>query len=314
MEGVATRERWFVRRRTQVVVAVLVALGTPAAVPAGGRAPRSTLLGPPPPSPSLTGSVPAAAATRTPATTAATATTTAPADPAADRFRHATAVAAARQGRVEVSLVELDRHTSYDTADQVGIRSASVIKVAIAVMVLGRGRALTSDQRSDLTSMIEESDNDAATRLWSLGGAGSGLTALARRLGMPGTRPDPGGSWGFTATTAHDLAVLGDAIAEGRALDPAGTATLLGLMRHVDPDQAWGIADAVQDGVPAVKNGWYPDDDPPQWRVHCLGLVGAPPREVLTVMTAYPESLGQGYGERTCRDVAATALDPAFTS
>jgi hypothetical protein len=230
------------------------------------------------------------------------------------RFQAALALAAGRQGRVEVSVVDVPTGRRLDGPQpQVPLRSASVIKVAIAVMVLGRGRPLSRGQRVDLAAMIENSDNDAAQRLWNLGGGAAGLTALARRLDLRATVADPEGAWGFTLTTAQDLATLGLALADGVALDPAGTATLLDLMRHVESDQAWGIAAAVRGGAPAIKNGWYPDDDRDDWRVHCLGLIGDPPTSVLSIMTVYPESLGQAYGERTCQMVAAAALDPGLT-
>ncbi|HEV3363567.1 MAG TPA: hypothetical protein VG795_05390, partial [Acidimicrobiia bacterium] len=64
---------------------------------------------------------------------------------------------------------------------------------------------------------------------------------------------------------------------------------------------------------PAVKNGWYPDTDPPVWRVNCTGVVdhaGRPNRWVLVVTTRYPANLGQVYGQETCSGIAARALPP----
>src|SRR5581483_11463951 len=78
----------------------------------------------------------------------------------------------------------------------------------------------------------------------------------------------------------------------------------------------WGVADAVHQSTPAVKNGWYPDIDEGVWRVHCAGVVDDAPhpnRWVVVVTTRYPSALGQDYGQETCSNVAARVLPPAIS-
>jgi hypothetical protein len=234
-----------------------------------------------------------------------------------DRASAAGAVALTRQGLVEFTIADLGTGRSIDQpAVQQAVRAASVIKTAIAVMALGRGKALSAGQRGDLKAAMEESDNGAAERLWVLGGGAAALTSLAHRLGMNHTTASR--AWGFTTTTAGDLATLMAAVAEGRVLDPDRTAELLGLMRDVTPGERWGIPVAVGRGAPgpppAVKNGWYPDTDQPVWRVNCLALVGPAPGTVLAIMTRYPQRLGVGYGEQTCALIASAVFPRTLAS
>ena len=141
--------------------------------------------------------------------------------------------------------------------------------------------------------MITQSDNNAASALWNEDG-GANVIRLMDSLGAPATSEDPGGAWGFTETTSRDLAVVLARLA--RCPRPGGTNLILSLMRQVIPSQAWGIGAAIPGA--AIKNGWFPD--PGDWRVNCLGIASGG-RYALAVMTQYPISLGQAYGEATCQ-------------
>jgi hypothetical protein len=185
------------------------------------------------------------------------------------------------------------------------IRTASVIKVPIAMallaMVDAQRRSLTPAELSALQLMITQSDNNAATELWNEVG-GANVIGLMRTLGATDTAPDPGGAWGYTLTTSHDLAIVLARLAQG-VLGPAATELIISLMRQVIPSEAWGIGAAIPGA--AIKNGWYPD--PGDWRVNCLGIAGGR-TYALAIMTEYPIALGQGYGEATCQQIASDLL------
>jgi hypothetical protein len=109
------------------------------------------------------------------------------------------------------------------------------------------------------------------------------------------------------------MAVILNAAVHGRGISAAHRDALLREMRQVIPSQRWGIAPAVHHANPAVKNGWYPDNDAPVWRVHCTGVVdhaNRPNRWVIVVTTRYPANLGMAYGQETCSGIAARALPP----
>lgn len=232
------------------------------------------------------------------------------------RFSAALALAGSRQGIVEISIVDTVSGRRYDSGSaRQPLRTASIIKVPIALALMARieaeRRGLTAAESADLSAMIRNSDNNAATRLWNEVG-GSSVIALVRSLGGAHTAgPADGSSWGFSTATSADMATVLAALASGRVLNAADRGRVLDEMRSVTPSQRWGIAEAVHSSVAAVKNGWYPDMDMPTWRVHCLGVVArgaAPTRYALAVMTQYPIGLGQNYGQETCRLVASTVL------
>lgn len=232
---------------------------------------------------------------------------------AADRY------VAGRSGLASFSAVDTATgETAASPSSTVQIRSASVIKVAIGAAALGRaraaGRTLSWTRSAQLTRMIRYSDNDATQALWSANGGASGVLGYVRSR-VPGLamRVDAGhpGAWGYTYVSSRDLALLGAALMRGTLLATPDSERLLREMRNVTPSQRWGIAQAFPGRTVALKNGWYPDSEQRSWRVNCLGILTPPGRSkpvVLAVTTKYPLSLGQGYGENTCRQVASRLL------
>jgi hypothetical protein len=222
--------------------------------------------------------------------------------------------AESREGLVEISIGNLDDGTVTDItpAPQTGVRAASVMKVSIAVQFLrlreAQKRPVTADEIIELGRLIEVSDDASADNLWAESGGPAGLSALTALVGMKQTALQPGQTWGFTLTTAHDQALLASALAKGRLLDASNTRLLLGLMRNVEPTQRWGFADSVDPTLlPAVKNGWFEDKDERVWRVNCMAIFDsstlAHPFSI-AVITRYPSNLGIAYGQDTCRGVA----------
>jgi hypothetical protein len=262
-----------------------------------------------------TASAPANSSTTTTAKPRQPATTTTTSlGPIAMANQAIAAWARSRQGSTAISIGDVDDGvvTDLGVAPQVPVRIASVMKVSIAIGILrqlhAQGLTVSSTIMADLTSMIEQSDNDAAERLWEYEGASDALLVTTRTAGLTQTAYQVGHGWGFSLTTAHDQARLEAMLAGGHMLDPQSTQLVLNLMHHVVSSEQWGFADSVPPAIaPGIKNGWYEDTDAPVWRIHCTAIFDssllAHPFSI-AVMTRYPATLGMGYGEDTCRGVA----------
>ena len=155
--------------------------------------------------------------------------------------------------------------------------TASIVKADILAALLLRrqaaGTSLSADEQELATQMIEASDNDAAQDLWSDDDEADGIADADAKLGLRHTTPGAGGYWGLTSTTVVDqLRLLSDLVSERSPLSAASRSYELGLMRHVEASQAWGVTEAAAPGtVAAVKNGWLPD--PQLWVINSIGVV-----------------------------------------
>ncbi|NJC70055.1 serine hydrolase [Planosporangium thailandense] len=177
----------------------------------------------------------------------------------------------------DLAVTVVDRRTgrTFSFNGQRPFETASTVKVDILATLLLQaqraGRTLTSSEKSLARSMIEESDNDAATALWKKTG---GISGSAGVFGLIATTPGARGKWGVTTTTTEDRARLIDTLA-----DPAGPVAnadyLFGLMRNVADDQSWGISAAARPSeTVAVKNGWMTrDDDDGRWEINSIGRI-----------------------------------------
>ncbi|MEV4289761.1 hypothetical protein AB0K40_30015 [Nonomuraea bangladeshensis] len=203
-------------------------------------------------------------------------------------------------------------------------RSASVVKILIAIDYLERRKSVPRADADLLKVMLRASDDDAASTLWDRGGKGQIIVRTARRLGLADTTPPPAskpGFWGYTSLSAYDVVrtyrYLLDR-ADARVRD-----TILGHLRRAAPcgtdgfDQTFGIPDAVP-RPHAVKQGWSGFGTTPPTRcrdakalgapvswiaqraagsgvpdygrpvLHTTGLVGPGERYVMAVLTAHP--------------------------
>lgn len=142
------------------------------------------------------------------------------------------------------------------------VRSASVVKLLIAVDFLERNRAVSARDRALLRGMLRSSDDRAATVLWNRGGRGAIVSRTARRMGLRDTAPPPAsrpGYWGYTALSAADVVEVyryllerADARVRGLVLGELRRATRCGRDGF---DQYFGIPRAVPRPW-AVKQGW----------------------------------------------------------
>ncbi|MEU4547917.1 hypothetical protein [Nonomuraea dietziae] len=143
-----------------------------------------------------------------------------------------------------------------------GFRSASVIKILIAIDFLERTARPSARDLAQLKIMLRSSDDDAASAFWDRGGKGAIVTRTAKRLGLADTAPPPAdkpGFWGYTSLSAYDVARTYRYLMDRAA--PRVRDLIVGHLRQATPcgsdgfDQTFGIPG----GVPrpwAVKQGW----------------------------------------------------------
>jgi hypothetical protein len=195
--------------------------------------------------------------------------------------------------------------------------TASIVKTDIlATLLLQHQRAgtpLSRRQRVLAAEMIENSDDAAATDLWNAIGRADGLRAANRQLGLRHTTPGEGIYWGLTSTTVDDqLRLLADLTARNSPLSAQSRSCELGLMRHVAPDQAWGVTAAATPGTrSAVKNGWLPDGSYTTWVINSIGVIYNHGHEILVVVLSKDqpsESAGIAQAEATARAVVSAVI------
>ena len=140
-------------------------------------------------------------------------------------------------------------------------RSASVVKILIALDFLERHRASAAD-RALLVPMLRSSDDHAATEFWRWGGQGKIIERMVRRAGLAETAPPPAdkpGFWGYTALSARDVVTTYRYLLE--KAPEAHREFVLEQLRKSTPcgkdgfDQTFGIPRALERPW-AVKQGW----------------------------------------------------------
>jgi hypothetical protein len=267
-----------------VLAAVLVLRGHGGDPPAAGAGPASRSA------PRVTGTV---AGPGTPAQRSRAASPARHADP----FGAAAAsLAASRSGSVLAAVYDVRTGQSWRFGDGPPQAEASVVKLDILETLLARNgaAALPAGQRDLAQTMIEDSDNDAATSLWDADDGAAGLTAYDERAGLTRTVPSPcvacagfaWPGWGLTTTVPGDqLTLLKQLVVPGAhpLLSAAQRSYALSLMENVTSDQRWGVSGGVPAGVSvALKDGWLPlDDADTNWQVNSVGWVSGDGRDYL---------------------------------
>jgi hypothetical protein len=177
--------------------------------------------------------------------------------------------------------------------------SASVIKATIMGALLRRAqerhRGLTAWETGNLRTMIENSDNSAASRLWASLGR-TRLNNFLRMVGMTSTSLGPGGYWGLSRITARDQMHLLDALTDRPdVLTASSKARAMYYMSHVESDQRWGTPYGAPAGVVSHnKNGWLPRATR-GWRVHSIGAFTGNGKDYrMAVLTDNQSTMGYG--------------------
>lgn len=211
-------------------------------------------------------------------------------------------VAGRPDGSVSVMAVDTATGAHYSYGASSGMISGSVAKLLIMEGYLLHdqdvGEPPGGDRGGALTSMIENSDNDAADTLYSALGNTAGVSALLRRLGLGATTLGPHDQWGLTATNAADqLSLLQNLTSDHGPLSAQSQAYALNLMVNVEADQRWGVGAAADPGTTfANKNGWLNvDDDEQRWLVNSLGVITVQGHDVLmAVLTQHDDDFASG--------------------
>ncbi len=247
------------------------------------------------------------------------------------------AAARAESAGVTVGYAVFDRTASVFTAQSnatMRFRSASVVKLLIALDYLwDRGTPAVAD-RSALDAMLRSSDDDAASDFWTRGGSGSIVDRMVARLGLQNTAPPPAahdGFWGYTALSPADTVRIYRYI-----LDTAPATVrdyVMGQLRQSTRcssdhfDQSFGIRSAFASAW-AIKQGWSgfgkrgdcdgspadPTSTTPGFEIpgldlvrpalHTTGTVGAGDRSIVAVFTLQP--VGTPFGTASDTLTAAT--------
>jgi len=203
---------------------------------------------------------------------------------------------AGRRGSVLAAVYDVRTGQTWRLGSSAAQPEASVVKLDILETLLARpqGAALSPADQALARSMIEDSDNDAATSLWDEDGGAAGLTYYGDRAGLTQTTPSqcvtcagfawPG--WGLSTTVPQDqLTLLKQLVVPGPSplLSGAARSYALSLMEHVAAGQRWGISGGVPAGVTvALKDGWLPlDAAATDWQVNSVGWVSGDGRDYL---------------------------------
>ncbi|MFJ2033115.1 hypothetical protein [Streptosporangium sp. NPDC087985] len=162
-------------------------------------------------------------------------------------------------------------------------RSASVVKIMIAIDYLESHSSVPPRDLALLKAMLRISDDHAATSFWTRSGQGKIIERMARKLQLTDTTPPPAnlpGFWGYTSLSALDVVRTYRYLLD-RA-DPKVSGLILGHLRKAGQcgsdgfDQYFGIPRGVT-GPWAVKQGWSGYGPTPPVRCEQTAAPGAAP-------------------------------------
>jgi len=196
---------------------------------------------------------------------------------------------------------------------------ASVVKLDILEALLAEQRddhtRLSAGDRLLARQMIEDSDNSAATSLWTAVGGAGGIRSFNAAVGLAHTSPSlcvncpgfPWPGWGLTTTTPADqIALLRKLVEPSALLTSADRSYALRLMGNVTPSQRWGVSGGVPpQATVALKNGWLPlDSSDTDWQINSVGWVSGSSRDYLMAVLTTGNPTEQ-YGIDTISQLAA---------
>jgi len=193
------------------------------------------------------------------------------------------------------------KYTVAYNADR-GFRSASLVKLLIAIDLLERGAGSADRQR--IARMLTMSDDGLASMFWVRAGGPALVTRTSAELGLTGVRPpEVAGQWGEVVVTPRDIVTIYRYVLGLPPADRDLIVDSLGQAPRVAADgfdQYFGIPDGL-DAQWAVKQGWGNNDR--TMVLHTTGLVGPGFRYVVVLLTEHP--LGSGW--QTCAQSVTAA-------
>jgi beta-lactamase class A len=219
-------------------------------------------------------------------------------------------VIAASGGNVAVAVDDLSTGATAAFDGSTEFVTASIVKVDILATLLYQlqqaGQSVDADDQDEARTMIENSDNDAASDLYAEVGGSQAIDEANQVFGLTQTTVGTDGYWGLTTTTAADqIQLLRTVFTSPSPLSPASQDYIQGLMSHVESDQQWGIPAAADPGTLfAVKNGWLPN--PTWWEINSIGeIVHDGQRLLIAVLSA--DNASEQAGISLVETVATTA-------
>ena len=157
--------------------------------------------------------------------------------------------------------------------------TASIVKVDILSSLLYQaqqsGQPLTSETQALATTMIENSNDGAASDLYDEANGASGIDAANHVFGLAQTTVGTDGFWGLTTTTVEDqIRLLRLVFTRPSVLTAQSQDYIQNLMSQVEADQQWGVPAAADGGTQfMVKNGWLPSGTTGLWEINSIGEV-----------------------------------------
>jgi beta-lactamase class A len=197
---------------------------------------------------------------------------------------------------VSIFDVSHQRHYTYQEHQQFIAGSAMKVPIMLAFlnMLEQQGREPGDEELTLLTTMIENSDNDAASTLYfdEMNGADS-ITQLLNEQGIDGLTPSAN-AWGYSLITPQAMADLLTLLQQGKILNQSHRVLALSLMEQVEQDQRVGVGDTAPAGTTvAMKNGWVVDPDG-LWAMNSSGIVmGSKETYILSIYTEGLSSLAE---------------------
>jgi hypothetical protein len=203
---------------------------------------------------------------------------------------------ATRVSTVQADVYDLATGQSWTVGSGGSQAEASVVKLNVLEVLMAQNQLGLSDQDTSLAqSMMENSDNDAATSLWNTVGGASGVRSFNSRVGLSSTTPSPcvdcpgfaWPGWGLTMTSAVDqILLLRQIVQPNRFLNDSQRNFALQLMENVTPSESWGVSGGVAPGTTiALKNGWLPlNDAATDWQINSVGWVSGSGRNYLVAV------------------------------
>lgn len=221
---------------------------------------------------------------------------------------------------VGVSVYDVTRNRWYSFNDQQEFLMGSSAKIPIMLEyfqnIESQGQSPSPDDQALLTTMIENSDNDAAQDFYSAFGYDAGLSNyLVNTAGLEDFTTSPDG-FGWTTMAPRGMVRLLTTFYQGNLTNSADRALGLSLMENIESDQQQGVGDTAPSGATvAMKDGWVQGPDG-AWAANSSGIVTVHGETyIIAVYTQEFDSLGDAYDvlDHVC-DSIGQSLNPAVAS
>ena len=213
-----------------------------------------------------------------------------------------------------VVLYDVTHQTYYTYNSSTQFIVASSMKIPIMLtfldMVEQQGRDPDDDEMGLLTTMIENSNNDSASILFSDVGEASGISSYMQKIGVTGLSPDDD-AWGYSLITPQAMVDMLTMLYQGKILNATHRTLALNLMENIELDQQAGVGDTAPAGATvAMKDGWVTGPDN-LWAMNSSGIVTSGNETyILAVYTQEQVSLddGQAIARHVCSAIASLLI------